>query len=287
MLADAASASVRAISFIAMFQAIGIAIFLAVLARPLADRTRAALRRTLRRSTWVAIATVLFHYLLEAGRMGGSLTAVADTTLQSLVLQSPAATALSLRIAGLLLIAGSAQIARTGAAFLALPGATLTLFAFTQTGHTSLEGARLVLPALLMVHLFIIAFWFGALAPLRRISLDEPPAVAAAVVGRFSTIAVWVVPMVFVVGALMAALLLGSWHALTTGYGLVILTKALLFGGVMIMATFNKWHYGPAIGRGEPAILLGFRRTVAAEYAVIAAILALTAVLTTFLSPDS
>jgi copper resistance protein D len=286
MLADSISASARAISFIAIFQAVGIAMFLAILAGPLTAHTRAALRRTMLHSAWVAIVFVVLHYLLEAGRMGGSLVAVADASLQHMVFQSSATAAFGLRIFGLLLIGASTLLPRTSAAFAVWGGAALTLFAFTQTGHTSLEDARPILPILLLLHLVVIAFWFGALLPLRHISLAEPPAVAAAVVRRFSAVAVWLVPIVFVAGALMAALLLGSLRALTTGYGLVVVTKAVLFGSLMLMATVNKWHYGPALARGEPAVLRGFRRTMAAEYAVISAILALTAVLTTFLSPD-
>jgi copper resistance protein D len=287
MLADAISASARAISFVAIFQAVGIAMFLAVLAGPLAAHTRAALRQTLTRSASVAIAFTLLHYLVEAGRMGGSLAAIADASLQKMVLQSPAANALGLRIVGLLFIGVSTLLPRTTAAFASWVGAALTLFAFTQIGHSSLEDAQPTLPILLLIHLIIIAFWFGALVPLRRISLDEPPSVTAAVVGRFSAIAVWIVPMVFGAGTLMAALLLGSFRALATPYGLVIVTKAAIFGVLMILATLNKWRYGPALGRGEPATLRSFRRTLAAEYGVISAVLVLTAILTTFLSPDS
>jgi copper resistance protein D len=287
MLVDAISAGARAISFIAIFQAVGFAMFLAILAGPLADHTRAALRQTLVRSAWVAISFTLLHYLVEAGRMGGSLAAVADVSLQKMVLQSPAANALGLRILGLLFIGISTLLPRTIAAIVALTGAALTLFAFTRTGHTSLEDTQPILPFLLLFHLVIIAFWFGALVPLRRISLDEPPSVTAAVVGRFSAIAVWIVPIVFVSGVCMAALLLGSLRALATSYGLVVLTKAALFGSLMFMAALNKWRYGPALGRGESAAGHGFRRTVATEYGVISAILALTAALTTFLSPDS
>jgi putative copper resistance protein D len=204
-----------------------------------------------------------------------------------LVFHSPATAAAGLRIIGLLFIGASALLPRTSASFAAVGGAVLTLFAFTQTGHTSLEDGQPILPILLLLHLVIVAFWFGALIPLRRISLAEPPAVTAVVVARFSAIAVWVVPIVFVAGALMAALLLGSLRALATNYGLVIVTKAALFGSLMVMAALNKWHYGPALDRGEPAVLRSFRRTLVAEYGVISAILALTAVLTTFLSPDT
>lgn len=286
MLVDAVSAGLRAVSFIAIFQATGTAIFLAVLAGPLRHESRAALRHTQFRACCIALIFALAHYLVEAGRMGGSLSAIADPSLQKMALQSPAATAFFLRVVGLLLVGLSAFVQHRYSALTALPGAMLTLVAFTQTGHTSLDDAPQILPFLLCIHLVVVAYWFGALAALRRISLDEPPGVTAAIVGRFSAIAVWVVPLVFVAGALLAAILLGSFGALGTPYGLAILAKALLFAGLMLMAAGNKWLYGPKLGRGEPAALRAFRRMVAAEYIVICATLTLTAVLTTYLSPD-
>jgi putative copper export protein len=47
---------------------------------------------------------------------------------------------------------------------------------------------------LLMVHLLIVAFWFGGLWPLYVVSLRETPTQAAVVIERFSAVAAWLVP---------------------------------------------------------------------------------------------
>ena len=57
------------------------------------------------------------------------------------------------------------------------------------------------------------------------------------------------------------------------------------FGGLMILASANKWRFGPALSRGEAQALPSFRGSLAAEYAIIVAVLAATAVLTAFFSP--
>ncbi len=83
--------------------------------------------------------------------------------------------------------------------------------------------------------------------------------------------AFWLVPVVFVAGTALAVLLIKSIGALATAYGLVILIKAALFGILMLLASLNKWRFGPALGRGDQAALRGFRATVTAEYTLIAA----------------
>lgn len=262
------------------------AMFLVCFAAPLAEATRTGLRRTLARTVGVALIAVILHYFLEAGRLGRSLSAVADSSLQQMVFESPAATAVVWRVLGLLLIGSIAFSTRVLARFGALAGTALTFAAFTLTGHTSLDDAH-VLPILLWAHLVVVSFWFGALIPLRRVSNAEPSAAAGAVIKRFSAMALWLVPVVFVAGAALAVLLIKSIGALTNTYGLVILIKAAAFGVLMLLASLNKWRFGPALGRGDQAALRGFRRTVTAEYALIAAVLTLTAVLTTFFSPES
>jgi putative copper export protein len=48
----------------------------------------------------------------------------------------------------------------------------------------------------------------------------------------------------------------------------------------------NRRRFGPALGRGDVAAGRRFRHAVAAEYGLIAIILCVTAVLTTFYSPE-
>src|SRR5215471_5516493 len=102
MAVDVLSATLRALGFIALFQAAGVAIFLALLDQEIG--TEAALRRLGARSALVAILLVIGQYMLEAARMSGELAGAMDPALQSQALHSAAGVALSWRVLGLLLI---------------------------------------------------------------------------------------------------------------------------------------------------------------------------------------
>ena len=117
---------------------------------------------------------------------------------------------------------------------------------FVLTGHTAVHQRRLLAP-LLILHVSIVAFWFGSLGPLRLVLRLEPPATAAAVLTRFSVAAVWLVPLIAVAGAGMALLLLPDVAALRQPYGLALLTKASLFALLMALAAMNRLRLVPAL----------------------------------------
>src|SRR5688572_5207536 len=103
---DAISALVRGLSFVALFQAAGVAIFLALFGRRLAD-TSHRVRSLGFVSAIAAIVLVAAHYALEAARMAGELAGVLDGSLQQLVFESTMSTAWMWRTIGLVLIAGT------------------------------------------------------------------------------------------------------------------------------------------------------------------------------------
>jgi putative copper export protein len=70
-------------------------------------------------------------------------------------------------------------------------------------------------------------------------------------------------------------------------YGQLLLTKVALFAVLMGLAALNKWVFGAAIGAGDARVGRAFRRTVVCEYILICAVLAVTATMTTFYSPES
>lgn len=277
MLADGLSVTLRALSFIALFQAAGIALFRVFFSGELTT-TRATLRRIGTRSAVVAAILVVGHYALEAARMSGDLAGVMDPALQSLVLHSSTSAALGMRLSGLLLIAISFRI--TG-----LIGALLALAAFTLVGHTTDYSYRWLLSVLLFFHLFVVAFWFGALAPLLVVSSREPHVVTGRIVRRFSSLAVWLVPGLLVAGVVLAALLLPDLAALGTPYGRLLLVKIFGFAALLGLGALNKWRLGPAIARNGARASRAFRRSLVAEYALMVGVLSVTAVLTTFYSP--
>ena len=285
MLVDALSAALRALSFVALFQAAGTAIFIAVFGRAL-DASTAGVRRVGIASALAAIALVLSHYLLEAGRMSGELTGMMDPTLQGMVMHSSASVAATWRVAGLLLIVVGLRVASSSGLLLAVVGATLAIAAFTLLGHTATNPARWAMSMLLLLHLLVVAFWFGSLVPLILVSSRERAAAASAVVEQFSGLAIWLVPGLFVAGLLLAILLLPDVAALLTPYGSLLVAKILGFAVLMGLAALNKWRLGPALVRDDRNAKAAFQRAVVAEYVLIVAVLCVTAVLTSFFSPE-
>lgn len=285
-MVDALSVALRALSFISLFQAAGAAIFIAVCGREL-DATEPALRRLARASALAAIIFVLAHYALEAARMSGDFAGVMNATYQGMVMRSATSVALLWRVIGLLLIVAGLRNGRPFGVTVAVIGAVLALAAFSFVGHTSTHADRWLLSPLLLVHLLIVAFWFGALLPLYFVSAREPRPRAGNLVEGFSQRAVWLVPALFVAGLLLAAMLLPDLSSLTsTTYGQLLLVKLTLFCLLMLLAAFNKWRLGPGLGRGETQAATYFRRALVAEFVLIAAVLCATAVLTAFYSPE-
>lgn len=284
MLVDIVSALIRALSFIALLQAAGVAIFVAVFGAGM-KRASASVRRVGFVSAIAGIVLVFAHYSLEAARMAGALSGVLDLSLQQVVLDSSMSTAWGLRTAGLVLIAMGITRREAGWAFTTLSGAALAIAAFLFVGHTANDSEREWLAVLLTLHLAVIAFWFGALAPLYVVSRTETAVTAAQVVYRFSRIAVWWVPAIFLAGTLMSVLLIDRWAVFTEVYGAILLAKAAAFGVLMVFAALNKWRFGPALATSAHAIP-AFQRALAAEYLLICAVLVATAVMTTFFSPE-
>jgi len=284
-MADILSVVLRALSFVMLFQAAGIAIFIAIFGRRL-ENSLATIRQLGQMTAVAGMVLVAAHYALEAARMTSEISGMWDPTMQGMVWNSSARTAVLPRLLGLLFIAIGLRAASGRSRTVAIIGAILTILAFTFTGHTSVNPHRFELAVLLVIHLLVVAFWFGALWPLYLTSLREPPRLASQVIDRFSAVAVWLVPGILMAGLALAIVLLPNLTALTQAYGRLLIAKLVVFALLMGLAAVNKWRFGPAISRGDSLAAVGFRRSVAAEYVLIFAALSITAVMTTFFSPD-
>ncbi len=285
MMVDGLSAALRALSFVALFQAAGMVMFLAFFGR-LLFASRAGTRRIATGAALVAIVLVVAQYLLEAARMSGDFAGVIDPAMQGLVLHSSTAIALAARVIGLVLLLVALRTSDAAGVTLTALGLIAVLGAFLLVGHTVKHPERGLLALLLLVHLFIVAFWFGALVPLFRASSIEPAPAAGKVIEAFSAIALWFVPVLFVAGACLALFLVKTIDGLRTSYGELLLVKVALFAVLLGLAALNKRRLAPGVARGDSRARVHFRRSLAAEYVLIAAVLGVTAVLTTFYSPD-
>jgi copper resistance protein D len=283
---DVVSVILRALSFVLLFQAAGVAIFVAVFGGRLASSWQAVCRLG-QAAAIAAIVSVAAHHALEAARMAGEMSGMWDPTLQRMAWNSPAHAALICRLLGLLFIAVGLQRAGARWTIVAVGGAVLAIGAFTLTGHTSVNVHRGALAALLMLHLLVVAFWFGALWPLYVATLRETPVRATDIIERFTTVATWLVPVILFAGIVMAVLLLPNVSALSEPYGELLIAKVVGFAVLMGLAAANKWRLGPALIHGSAHSGRWFRRAVAAEYVLISAVLTITAVMTSFFSPEA
>ena len=141
---------------------------------------------------------------------------------------------------------------------------------------------------LLGVHLLGVAFWLGALAPLRMVASGGNPIHIAAAAARFGTAAV------FVVGGLIAAAVMLLWLMLgglsqiwASDYGRYITLKLALVAGLLSLAAFNKLRLTPRLQVGDPAAVRGFQASIACEMFLAILILAVTAALTTLAGPPA
>ena len=281
---DVLSVILRALSFVLLFQAAGVAIYLALFGRRLADSRRDILRLG-KRAAVAGLLLVAGHYVLEPARMAGEFSGMWDPSLQRMMWHSSSGAALILRLAGLGLIVIGLQRTRGRGSMLSILGAVLACLAFTLTGHTSVAAHRGLLASLLMIHLLVVTFWFGALGPLYLASSRETSVRAFEIVEAFTLVATWLVPVILLAGVAMAVALLPGVSALREPYGELLIAKLIVFAALMGLATANKWLLGPALAQGTVESGRRFRRAVAAEYLLIVAVLSVTAVMTTFFSP--
>jgi putative copper resistance protein D len=277
---DALSVAFRAVSFVLLLNAAGIPIFIAVFGHLLPDSLPA-----IAKLGWgLAIGALVFvagHHALEGARMAGEMGGVVDPAMQAMTLRSSEGAAFGLRMVGLVLIAVGL---RRGALAVGITGAILATAAFALTGHTSVTPYRPAAAALLTLHLLVVAFWLGSLWPLYLVAGREPPHRAAHVIDAFSRVAAWVVPVILLAGVGLTLLLVPSWAVFRQPYGQLLLAKVALFAVLMALATLNKWTFGPACAKGRTR---AFRQALAIEYVLICIVLAITATLTTFYSPEA
>ncbi|HKC15396.1 MAG TPA: CopD family protein [Steroidobacteraceae bacterium] len=282
MAVDFISVTLRALGFTALFQAVGLAFFLALFGREL-TQPWPGLHRIGRIAAIAGLLLVLLHPALEAPRMAGDFSGLWDSQLQRLAWSSGSGMSALVQAAGLLGLAVSLPSHAGGGVRWATLWGLIAIGGFLLTGHTSTHALRPVLAAFLALHLFVVAFWFGSLVPLLLVIREEARPLAAQILARYSAIAGWLVPLILVVGLGMAWILAGSLAVLRQPYGQLLIAKIVGFALLMLLAAANRWRLVPALAAGSPVSAL--RRSILMEIALLVAVLSTTAVLTTYYSP--
>jgi copper transport protein len=136
--------------------------------------------------------------------------------------------------------------------------ASAALLAISWSGHASTGKDRSANIAIDALHNLATAAWIGGLVALvailpavaRRLGDDDRLRLSAAVVVRFSGLAVAAVAVLVVTGVYRALAELGAaGDLLDTAYGVALLVKLVLFGGLLAMGAVNRFVYHPRLER--------------------------------------
>jgi putative copper resistance protein D len=277
---------VKTLAYAATLVAAG-SVLVSVGLRELTTDGRSSLRRmAVLAALAAAVLSVLRVPVRASFLIGGSLDGAVDPMMLWIVAESPLGASVIVRLVGLALIP-AILLPNRGAGWVALFGALLTCASFALRGH-ALGDPRILLGALVTIHIAGLAFWIGAFAPLARAARCETPATVGALAHEFGTKALWIVASLVVAGVLTLVLLgAATPSALSTPYGQAFLVKLVLFAGVLGLAAMNKLWLTPELQSASPRAARRLRRSIGLESALVVAILATTAALTTVTSPPS
>ena len=279
---DALSVLLRALSFVALLQAAGIAISVTLFARHLAG-VEAEVRRLGAWSVAAALPLLSAQLSLEPARLAGAYAGVIDPALERIALTSPAAAAFAVRVLGLALTALGLVGRGAPARLAACTGSLVVAASFALMGHTAVHRYHLLLGPALTTHVLVAAFWLGGVPVLYLATVRSAAGSAAQLIAAFSRVAVWTVPWLAIVGVSMAVALVPKLAVLPQPYGCLLLGKVLGFAVLLGLAAANRSRLGPAVALGATR---AFRRTLAAEYVLIVGVLAATATMTSLYSPE-
>jgi len=274
---DVAWLALRMLGFVLAVQAAGMALYRLRFARH-TPQAAAAIAADSRRAALAATLVVAAQVPIEPAYVAGELSGVLDSDTVSFALIT-AGPELGVRLLGLALLVRGACAGVVPRNALLPAGAALVVLSFALAGHVPHSDYGALLVPLLLVHVAIVAFWFGALGPLYRAArLAQPPELTRALAG-FSRVAVALVPLLAVAGVAIAAGLLSGVAALARPYGLLLLAKAGIFVLALGLAALNRRRLLPAIARGERGAVATLRGTLIGEYLLLSAVLAVTALM--------
>ena len=270
----------KALLYVASFGSVGSFLFSLHFGKQLTEKQQVYCDYLAHRSTLIGAVTSLVMILSVAGNLGGDLASVIDLLMLQLALESKTGVGYSTAFAGFAVMLIAHNLRRNAKKFGLMIGSVAILFSATMSGHSQLGGV--LTQSLLMVHLFGIAFWLGALLPFRWICMQPDTSNLGVVAHRFGVLAMGYVGLLLSAGLGYAYLLLGDVSLIfTTRYGNVLLIKIVLAGALLSLAALNKFKLVPLLEINPSQAVRRFQSSVQFEIALVLVIFTASSLLTT------
>ncbi|MCU0855665.1 MAG: copper resistance protein CopC/CopD [Rhodobacteraceae bacterium] len=155
----------------------------------------------------------------------------------------------------------------------ALAAWTLAALSFAASGHAAAAPPRAIASTAVAIHALALLFWIGSLPPLLAV-VRRPD--AGEVLRRFSNVAVPMVALLVLSGAVLVWLQAGSLGALSgSAYGAVLAAKLALVAVLLVLAARNRLVLTPALADGDPGAAARLTRAIRAEILIGLLVLAL------------
>ena len=270
----------KVLLYIAIFGSVGSFLFSLQFGKQLTAAQQAYCNYLTHKSNLIGAVTALLMILSRAGNLGGDLASVIDLSLLQLAIESKSGVGYSTAFTGFAVMLIAHSLRGNVKRFGLMIGSVAILFSATMSGHSQLGGV--LTQSLLMVHLFGIAFWLGALLPFRWMCMQPDTNNLSAVAHRFGVLAMGYVGLLLSAGLGYGYLLLGDVSLIfTTRYGNVLLIKIVLAGALLSLAALNKFKLVPSLDTPSPQAVRRFQSSVQFEIALVIVILTVSSLLTT------
>lgn len=282
---QAGTIALKTVTYFTALSASGGILFILLFSRQLAGEDKTLIAHTTARLAVIGVLASLAGFLWTAAALGGRFSSAADPFLLSIVFENRAPVLL-LRIIGLLLVVGVLIRARGIGLVTAALGSALVILSFSPGGHPSALGLSPWPQLLIILHIAAVTYWLGALLPLLVLSRRPDSERLGTAAKRFGNLAVYIVAMLVLAGALLLWLLSESPAAfITSSYGQLFLGKLLLFALLLGLAALNKLRLTPALFTGDTRAPQRLRTSIRLEIAAVITILLITATFTTLAKP--
>ncbi|HEY7643160.1 MAG TPA: CopD family protein [Steroidobacteraceae bacterium] len=211
-------------------------------------------------------------------RLGGEF----DDVTMSAVFASGSGAALFLQTAGALLLLTTAS--DEASMLVRLSYAVLPVLGFAFSGHAAAVGP--VDGFVAVLHVSAAAWWLGSLLYLHERCRHADPGRLGNIVARFSSIAFIITGGLVIAGLTLVIILVDfSTDPWLLPYGQILGAKLCVVAALLALAGYNRQRLTPRLLSGDRTAVTTLQRTIVVEMVLIAAVLAITAILTTFTSP--